>query len=93
MEDRNTKHENDRYITTQENQVFDRAKNRFLKDDEIEPINTYEQLEDVVTIPRSVLQSVAGACEEVIRISDRGHNAWTDAKKALESLQPYLVKP
>jgi hypothetical protein len=45
-----------------------------------------------VTIPASVLQSVAGACEEVIRISDRGHNAWTDAKNALAALKPYLVK-
>lgn len=36
--------EDDRYLTTIDGQVFDRLHNRFLADNEVEPINTYEKL-------------------------------------------------
>lgn len=44
IKDKAAFHKDDRYLTTDDGQVFDRNNNRFVPDDELEAINTYEKV-------------------------------------------------
>lgn len=67
-DDREEQHKNDRYITTDDKKVYDRLRDRFVPDDELERVHPYEQmpkitdavLEIFTTDEHPVMRDMAG---------------------------------